>query len=185
MEDYLKVYFINSFLLFISLFFIVYSFFNFEFLKGNNIDEYSNNYCESNSTSIICKNKYKKNKFIWIILDGNAYDELFLLQNKSKYKIPIIFRGKGKGYKHTNQLFTEMFSGVPSRNMGCKEIKTGHIFKQLHKNKYIINFLGLNVPVNKLNGENNEIFEKKKILKKNEDCSFCSFCNVTYPISDT
>ena len=187
MEHFLKIYFIHGFLLLlISILFFGYIYFDIEFLKGNNIDEYSNNYCESNPSSIICKNKYKKNKFIWIILDGNAYDQLFLLQNKTKAKLPIIFRGKGKGYKHTNQLFTEMFSGVPSRNMGCKQIKTDQIFKQLHKSNYKIHFLGMSIPVNKLNGENNlEILSKKRILEKDEDCSFCSFCNITYPISDS
>ena len=185
MDYYLKNYFLNSLFHFISIIFIIYSFFNIEFLEGNNIDEFSNNYCQTNPSSLICKNKYKKHKFIWIFLDGNAYDQLYLLQNKTKYKIPIIFRGKGNGYKHTNQLFTEMFSGVPSRNMGCKEIKTDQIFKQLHKSGYKMHFLGINEPVNKLNGENNlEIFTKKNIFKKHEKCSFCSFCNITYPISD-
>ena len=187
MDHFLKIYFIHGFfLLFISILIFGYIFFDIEFLKGNNIDEYSNNFCESNPSSIICKNKYKKNKFIWIILDGNAYDELFLLRNKAKIKLPIIFRGQGKGYKQTNQLFTEMFSGVPSRNNRCKEIKTDQIFKQLHKSNYKIHFIGMNIPVNKLNGENNlEIFSKKRILEKNENCSFCSFCNITYPISDS
>ena len=117
MGKYFVVYLINSSFLLASILFMVYGFFNLDFLKGKNIDEYTNDFCQFNSSSLICKNKYKKNKFIWIFVDGNSYDQLFLLRNKTKYRIPIIFRGKGQGYKHTSQLFSEMFSGIPSRNM--------------------------------------------------------------------
>ena len=187
MSTYLKIYIINVCLIFISIYFTVYSFLNINFLKVKNIDEFSNNYCQNNPSSIICKNKYKKNKFIWIFLDGNAYDQLVLLKDKAKYKIPIIFRGKGDGYKHTNPLFTSMFSGVINRNvLRCDKIEKDQIFKQLHQSNYKMHLLGISEPVNKLNGENNlEIFDKKHIFEEHEDCSFCSFCNVTYPISDS
>ena len=184
MDKDLKIYFINSIFLFWAIFFILYGFFDIDLLKSNNIDEYSSNYCQLNSSSLICKNKYKKNKFIWIFVDGNAYDQLVLLQNKSRFKIPIIFRGKGKGYKHTNQLFSEMFSGVPSRSMFYDELKTDHIFNQLHKANYTMNFLGINAPVNKLCGVDKKIFKNRRILKEHEKCSFCDFCNTTYPLED-
>jgi len=187
MRAYLKIYIINVFLIFISIYFTIYSFLYINFLKGKNIDEFSNNYCQTNSSSIICKNKYKKNKFIWIYLDGNAYDQLVLLKDKAKYKIPIIFRVKGEGFKHTNPLFTSMFSGVINRNiLICHKIEKDQIFKQLHQSNYTMRLLGITEPVNKLNGEDNfEIFDKKHIFKEHEDCSFCNFCNVTYPISDS
>ena len=184
MENYLRSYIFNSILIISAILFIVYGFFNLDFLKGNNIDEYTNDYCQLNPSSLICKNKYKKNKFIWIFVDGNAYDQLVLLSNKNKYKIPIIFRGKGKGYKHTSQLFSEMFSGVPSRNMKYNKLKTDQIFTQLNKANYTMNFLGMSEPVNHLCGKENKYFENKRILKGHEKCSFCDFCNVTYPYED-
>ena len=182
--NYFIAYFINSVFIIAGILFIVYGFFNLDFLKGKNVDEYTNDYCQLNPSSLICKNKYKKNKFIWIFVDGNAYDQLVLLSNKTKYKIPIIFRGKGQGYKHTSQLFSEMFSGVPSRNMKYNKLKTDQIFTQLHNANYSMNFLGMNEPVNKLCGKDNKIFKNKHIFKKHEKCSFCDFCNVTYPIED-
>ena len=67
MDYYLKAYLLNSFILISSIIFIIYGFFNLDFLKGNNIDEYSNGFCQLNPSSLICKNKYKKNNFIWIL----------------------------------------------------------------------------------------------------------------------
>ena len=185
MGNYLRAYFLNSIFLFAAILFIVYGFFNLDFLKGNNIDEYTNNFCQSNSSSLICKNKYKKNKFIWVFVDGNAYDQLVLLKNKEKYGIPIIFRGKGEGYKHTSPLFSEMFSGVISRSIFYSELKTDHIFKQLYSANYSMNFLGMNHPVNKLCGVKTKTFKNRRILKEHEICSFCDFCNVTYNIEDS
>ena len=185
MEKIKKKIIICSIFPLFSLIFILYSFFNPNFLKGNNINEYSNDYCFLNISNLICKNKYKKNKFIWIFLDGNAYDQLVLLSNKTKYGIPIIFRGKGKGYKHTSPLFSQMFSGVPSHSMFYSELETDHIFKQLYNANYTINFLGMDEPVNKLCGKDNKIFQKKHILKKHEKYSFYEFCHVLYPIDDS
>ena len=185
MGNYLRAYFLISIFLFAAILFIVYGFFNLDFLKGNNIDEYTNNFCQSNSSSLICKNKYKKNKFIWVFVDGNAYDQLVLLKNKEKYGIPIIFRGKGEGYKHTSPLFSEMFSGVISRSIFYSELKTDHIFKQLYSANYSMNFLGMNHPVNKLCGVKTKTFKNRRILKEHEICSFCDFCNVTYNIEDS
>ena len=184
MEKFLKNFVICSVFPIFSLIFILYSLFNPNFLKGNNIDKYSNDFCQSNFSSLICKNKYKKNKFIWIFLDGNAYDQLVLLVNKSNYGIPIIFRGKGKGYKHTIPLFSQMFSGVPSRSMFYDELKTDHIFKQLYNANYTINFLGMDKPVNKLCGKDNKILKNKHILKDHEKYSFYEICHVVYPIDE-
>ena len=185
MEENIKKYIIYSLFPFFSIIFIIYGFFDLEFLQGNNINEYTNDFCQLNCSSIICKNKYKKNKIIWIFVDGNAYDQLVLLSNKTKYKIPIIFRGKGQGYKHTSILFSEMFSGVPSKSLFYSELKTDHIFKQLYKANYTMNFLGINEPVNKMCGKESETFKNKRVLRGHEECSFCDFCNVTYPIEDS
>ena len=59
MENYLRSYIFNSILIISAILFIVYGFFNLDFLKGNNIDEYTNDYCQLNPSSLICKNKYK------------------------------------------------------------------------------------------------------------------------------
>ena len=42
MGNYLRAYFLNSIFLFAAILFIVYGFINLDFLKGNNIDEYTN-----------------------------------------------------------------------------------------------------------------------------------------------
>ena len=185
MDYYIKSYFINCIFHFISIILLLYGFLKQDFLKGNNIDEYSNDYCQSNPSSLICKNKYKKNKFIWVFVDGNAYDQLVLLKNKTKYGIPIIFRGKGQGFKHTSPLFSEMFSGVPCRSILYDELKTDHIFNQLHLANYTMSFLGINAPVNKLCGVKKNIFKNRKVLGGHEKCSFCNFCNVTYNMEDS
>ena len=185
MEKLLSKYLIYSLFLFFPIIFIVYGFFDLDFLKGNNIDEYSNDFCQNNQVSLICKNKYKKNKIVWVFVDGNAYDQLVLLTNKTKYRLPIIFRGKGKGYKHTSMLFSELFSGVPSRSMLYSELKTDHIFKQLYKANYTMNFLGIHEPVNKMCGNESKTFKYKRVLPGHEKCSFCNFCNVTYDIEDS
>ena len=185
MEYFLIKYLIFSLFPIFSLIFMVYSFFKPDFLKGINIDKESNEYCLLNSSNLICKNEYKKRKFIWIFLDGNAYDQLVLLRNKTKFGIPIIFRGKGKGFKHTSPLFSEMFSGVPSRSMTYDELKTDHIFKQLYNANYTINFLGINSPVNKLCGDKSNIFKNKHILKEHEKYSFQEICYALYPINDS
>ena len=59
MGNYLRAYFLNSIFLFAAILFIVYGFFNLDFLRGNDVDEYTNNFSQSNSSSLICKNKYK------------------------------------------------------------------------------------------------------------------------------
>ena len=94
MEDFLIKYLIFSLFPIFSLIFMVYSFFKPDFLKGINIDKESNEYCLLNSSNLICKNEYKKRKFIWIFLDGNAFDQLVLLRNKSNYGFLSIFEGK-------------------------------------------------------------------------------------------
>ena len=64
-----------------------YIFLNFE---EYNLDFIINDYCQKyfeNLTTIekySCDNKYKKSKFIWIALDGLAYDLLYELKNKDK-----------------------------------------------------------------------------------------------------
>ena len=185
MDYYIKSYFINCIFHFISIILLLYGFLKQDFLKGNNIDEYSNDYCQSNPSSLICKNKYKKNKFIWVFVERNAYDQLVLLKNKTKYGIPIIFRGKGQGFKHTSPLFSEMFSGVPCRSILYDELKTDHIFNQLHLANYTMSFLGINAPVNKLCGVKKNIFKNRKVLGGHEKFSFCNFCNVTYNMEDS
>ena len=56
MEENIKKYIIYSLFPFFSIIFIIYGFFDLEFLQGNNINEYTNDFCQLNCSSIICKN---------------------------------------------------------------------------------------------------------------------------------
>ena len=94
--------------------FLVYIVYNNNSFKGHNIDEYSNNYCQNKSNEyyeFLCTNKYykysiKKSKFIWILTDGTAIDQLNILNNFEKYKLtsPILIKGDEITYKCTNEM---------------------------------------------------------------------------------
>ena len=70
------------------------------FFEGDSLSEFSNDYCQQpeNNESIICKNKYKTNKFILLFIDGTAYDSLQFLTNPEKYNLTKIYRN------HKNEL---------------------------------------------------------------------------------
>ena len=101
--EYKLVYYLKDlssiFLLYITLlykfvFFGIYLLMNPNVFQGRNIDEYFNNYCQKNQNGtyydLVCTNKYfkyeyKKKKFIWVMTDGTAYDELVELHKLHKY----------------------------------------------------------------------------------------------------
>jgi len=83
MKKYLISFLINFIFFFIITITWILSYINPRILQGETLSNYSNNYCKNNSNieSIICKNKYKKNKFILLLIDGTAFDSLKFLYN--------------------------------------------------------------------------------------------------------
>ena len=188
---------LNLIAIIITLIFLIYLAYNSNSFKGMNINEYSNNYCRNISNEyydFLCTNKYyrynyKKNKFIWIITDGTAYDQLNILNNFEKYKIasPILINGDDITYKHTNEMHETLITGKHNRNFNGNEIEGDNLFKQLINAGYKINFRGWEMPCadlvgDKKKGKNeNKIFNKKFIDNKHEVLAFSTFCNITNP----
>jgi hypothetical protein len=152
-------------------------------LEEYNIDEYTNNYCNKNSSSLSCKNKYKKRKFILLISDGTSYDELPYIYNPKEHNLTASFKFYDSDYKITGGNFESQFTGKFSRNYFYHKIKSDNFFKQLHNNGYKLSYLGVDYPVFLyLGGEKNIEFSKYKIEEKEENITFQNLCNLTYNI---
>ena len=163
-----------------------YIFLNFE---EYNLDFIINDYCQKyfeNLTTIekySCDNKYKKSKFIWIALDGLAYDLLYELKNKDKYKLLNFFKVIQKGIKITGPIHETQITGKYSVNENYGTIKKDNIFTQMDKNNQFIDYHGFIYPY--------ELFFKKRptfknvyIEKKFEDYSLKNFCDFNINLND-
>lgn len=180
-----------------TLIFLIGTFFLPNSFHGNNIDEYTNDYCQNNTNEyyeFLCTNKYykyniKKSKFIWILTDGTASDQLILLSNLEKYKITSSFLAEEYeiSYKHTNNLHESLITGKYNRNHKGEEINYDNIIQQMVNAGYKINYRGWSLPIPDIVGDNkdkkneNKIFNKKFIDDDHEITAFSSFCNITNP----
>ena len=198
-KNYTKSFLIFSIINFIAIIFTIIFLLIFMILPnsfhGNNIDEYSNDYCKNKQNDyyeFLCTNKYykwdiKKSKFIWIITDGTSFDEFNLLSNYDRYKIasPFLVETDDISYRHTNEMHEALITGRHNRNKGGKEIKTDNIIQQLVDAGYKINYRGWSLPIPNIVGDKkhgkkeNKIFNKKFIDDNNEVLAFSSFCNIT------
>ena len=183
-------------IIFTLIFLIVFRLVPYSF-HGHNIDEFTNDYCQNKTNQyydLLCTNKYykynfKKSKFIWILTDGTASDQLSLLSNHEKYKITSSFLVEGNDvtYKHTNEIHEALITGRINRNYEGKEINFDNIMKQLVNAGYKINYRGWGLPIPDIVGDKekgineNKIFNKKFIDNDNEITAFSSFCNITNP----
>ena len=150
------VTFLNFIAIIFTLIFLIYSAYNSNAFKGLNIDEYANNYCKNKSNEyyeFICTNNFhrfnlKKPKFIWIMTDGTAYDQLTILNNFEKYKLvsPILINGDDVNYKHTNEMHETLITGKHNRNFKGSEVQGDNLFKQLIDAGFKINFRGWSMP---------------------------------------
>ena len=188
---------INFFVLIFSFILFLVFFFSPNSLQGNNINEFSNDYCNDTKNEyydFLCTNKYyknkiKKSKFIWILTDGTAADETLLLTNYEKYKITTSFlvNGDDMTYKHTNEMYETLITGKHNRNFIGKEIGYDNIIQQLVNSGYKINYRGWDLPIPRIVGDTkngkkeNKIFNKKYIDDNHEILAFSSFCNITNP----
>ena len=191
------VSFLNFMAIIFTLIFLTYVSYHSNSFKGLNIDEYANNYCQNKSNEhyeLLCTNKYykyniKKSKFIWIITDGTAYDQLNILNNFEKYKLssPILINGDEVNYKHTNEMHETLITGKHNKNFKGNEVEGDNLFKQFVNAGYKINFRGWDMPVTALVGDTkgrknkDKIFNKKFIDNNHEIFAFSSFCNLTNP----
>ena len=200
-KNYSKIFIIlsilNFFAILFSIIFLLVFMFSPNSLHGNNINEYSNNYCKNKTNEyyeLLCTNKYykyniKKDKFIWIITDGTASDQLTLLNNFEKYKIASSFLVEGDDitYKQTNEMHEALITGKHNRNTQGKEINYDNIIQQVVDAGYKINYRGWELPIPNIIGDNkngineNKIFNKKFIDNDHEVTAFSSFCNITNP----
>ena len=200
-KNYNKLFIIMSILNFFAIIFSIVFLIAFMFLpnsfQGNNINEYSNDYCRNQTNEyydLLCTNKYynyniKKSKFIWILTDGTASDQTVLLNNFEKYKIasPFLVEGYDITYKQTNEMHETLITGKHNRNYVGKEINYDNIIQQLVDAGYKINYRGWELPIpniigDKKNGiKENKIFNKKFIDNDHEVTAFSSFCNITNP----
>ena len=188
---------LNFVLIILTLIFFVFISYHSNSFKGHNIHEYSNNYCNNKSNEyyeFVCTNKYykynyKKSKFIWIITDGTAFDQLNILNNFEKYKLasPIVINNDDVTFKKTEELHETLLTGKHNRNFKGDEIQGDNLFNQLINAGYKINYRGWSIPCadmlgDKEGGKNeNKIFNKKFIDDNDEVTAFSSFCNITNP----
>ena len=131
--------------------------------KGNNINEFSNDYCNDTKNEyydFLCTNKYhknniKKNKFIWILTDGTAADQTLQISNYEKYKIASSFLVEGDDitYKHTNEMHETLITGKHNRNLKGNEINYDNIIQQLVNAGYKINYRGWDLPIPSIVGD--------------------------------
>ena len=157
---YLNIYIIHVVIILLYVIFSILFVLNQDLFKGYSMDGFRNDFCQKNSTDIICNNKYKKDKLFYILIDGLAYDQLYELRKKDKYNITRIFRGVTSDYKQSAVNFEIIFGGKVNRNFIGKRIKEDNIFLNMVKLGKKFSFRGIQLVVYSLAGN---FFDKYKI----------------------
>ena len=181
------VYFIINFFIILGItLFILFLLLNPYLLKGKNLNEYTNDYCNDKNNlhyDLLCTNKYfnyKKSKFIWVTIDGTATDQLADLHNLEKYNITTSFLNIGNYNKYTNMLYESMMTGKYNKNIIGSNIKYDNFIKQVIKAGYKVSYIGWTYPIPGLIGDNlTNLFYEKHIDDGHEILAFNSFCNMT------
>ena len=157
---------------------------NQDLFKGFSMDGLHNDFClqEENKNDIICSNKFKKEKFIYVLIDGAAYDQLYELREKrDKYNITRIFRGITSDYKQSAVNHQIMFSGKKNRNFIGKTIKEDNLFFNFFKNGMKFTFRGIKLIIYTLVGH--IYFERNKITPT-EINSMDTMCDFALNVED-
>ena len=112
MTKFYIFYFCNSLFtlsyIFLSVYIIISSksFGSVKYLKT-----FTNNF--TNTTN----NKYKKDYFIWIMIDDIAFDEFYLINEFSKkLNISQLFKVKTKEFKLSSSIYNSIYTGKINRN---------------------------------------------------------------------
>ena len=117
-----------------------------ELLKSINLDYEFNDFCqtnrnisENNLDYLVCDNKFKKSKFIFLLVDSLPFDSLKDLHNLTKYKMTNLFREEGIEYKQSGALFETLLTGKYSRNyLATIPMKSDNIQKQFYNANFSI-----------------------------------------------
>lgn len=158
---------------------------NPDILTGSSSPGINNEYCKiikekgDNATYIersTCKNNFKKSKFIWILLDGLAFDQLSHLTNRVKYNIPNFFKITTNHFRQSGALHETYLTGKFSRNFPANEVKIDHVIKQAANSDYNIFYRGHNFPVFSLFGGEETKVLKNHVVKRNEYYPFQNMC---------
>ena len=134
MTKFYIFYFCNSLFtlsyIFLSVYIIISSksFGSVKYLKT-----FTNNF--TNTTN----NKYKKDYFIWIMIDDIAFDEFYLINEFSKkLNISQLFKVKTKEFKLSSSIYNSIYTGKINRNYLGRKLSGDNILFQAHKNGKII-----------------------------------------------
>lgn len=177
-----KIYIIHVIVIVTYMMFSILFILNQDLFKGFSMDGYHNDYCLENRNDTICSNKYKKQKFIYILIDGAAYDQLYeLRENRDKYNITRIFRGLTSDYKQSAVNHEIMFSGKKNRNFIGNFIKEDNIFYNLFQYGVKYTFRGIKLIVYTLVGC--KYFEKYTITPT-EKHSMDTMCDFALNVED-
>ena len=187
----------NTIVIIFSLIFAIILFTSPYSFQGNNINEFTNDYCNNTKSeyyNFVCTNKYykyniKKSKFIWIMSDGTAADQTILLRNYEKYKMTTSFlvNTDDTTFKHTNEMYQSLITGKHNKNYIGKAINHDNIIQQLLNAGYKFNYRGWEEPIPCIIGDikngikESKIFYKKFIDNDEEITAFSPFCNITNP----
>ena len=149
-----QLFIIHVVIIVIYILFSILFILNQDLFKGFSMDGLHNDYCLNNSSDLICTNKYKKNKFIYVLVDGAAYDQLYELREKrDKFNITRIFRGVTSDYKQSAVNHEIMFSGKKNRNFIGHPIKEDNLFYNLFKTGIKFTYRGIKLILYNLVGK--------------------------------
>ena len=182
--NHTKIFLIHVIIIAIYMIFSILFILNQDLFKGYSMDGFHNDYClkSENENDIICSNKYKKKKFLYVLVDGAAYDQHYeLRENRDKYNITRIFRGVTSDYKQSAVNFEIMFSGKKNRNFIGNSIKEDNLFYNLFHAGLKFTFRGIKLIIYTLVGRN--FFEKFKITPT-EVQSLDTMCDFALNVDD-
>ena len=179
---------IYLFYLIIFIFILFKLFIKPEQLLGYNFNLISNDYCQKyNSTmnnleKLACDNIYKKDKFIWVQIDGIANDQLHEINNLNESKIIHFKILKLTGYKKSPRCHEIQLTGHPSRNIPFFPIKKDNLLLQMKNISMPINFIGAYSPLYRIINHLN-LFKYAKTYNIPENYSFHFLCdNIDIPL---
>lgn len=151
--------------------------------KVINLDFEINDYCQSfknisnnNLDYYACNNKFKKSKFILLLIDSLAFDVLHDFHNETQFT--NFFKVKGIEYKQSGALFETILTGKFSRNyLAANEMKMDNLQKQFNLANITTFFRIRKYPLYNL--INKTIIEKNNIeIYDGEGYPLITFCDI-------
>ena len=180
--DKTKIFLVHVIVIVTYMLFSILFILNQDLFKGFSMDGYHNDYCLTNKNDTICSNHFKKNKFIYILIDGGAYDQLYELREKrDKYNITRIFRGITSDYKQSAVNHEIMFSGKKNRNFIGHTIKEDNLFYNLFNAGLKFTYRGIKLIMYNLVGK---LFFDNYVLTPTEKHSMDTMCNFSLNVED-